>query len=77
MHEKNPRLWAVLGNCLVLFCTPIAFYTLICSTRIYSSLKVGDLNRVDKYVRKIKTCYKITGILYIMFFVLIILSQSL
>lgn len=69
-HEKNPRLWGALGNCLFLWCTPLGIYTLFLSMKISSSLRVGDLDRVDGCVRKIKTCYKIAGIVYAVLIVL-------
>ena len=28
-HEKNPRLWGALGNCLFLGCMPLGIYTLV------------------------------------------------
>ena len=69
-HEKNPRLWGALGNCLFLGCMPLGIYTAIMSMKISSSLRVGDLDRVDGCVQKIKTCYKITGIVYAVLIVL-------
>ncbi len=73
-HEKNPRLWGALGNCLFLWCTPLGIYTLFLSMKISSSLRVGDLDRVDGCVQKIKTCYKITGIVYAVLIVLAVVG---
>lgn len=72
--EKNPRLWGALGNCLFLWCTPLGIYTLFLSMKISSSLRVGDLDRVDGCVQKIKTCYKITGIVYAVLIVLAVVG---
>ena len=73
-HEKNLRLWGALGNCLFLWCTPLGIYTLFLSMKISSSLRVGDLDRVDGCVQKIKTCYKITGIVYAVLIVLAVVG---
>ena len=69
-HEKNPRLWGALGASLCVWCMPLGIYTLFLSMKISSSLRVGDLDRVDGCVQKIKTCYKIAGIVYAVLIVL-------
>lgn len=44
--------------------------------KITSSLRVGDLDRADECVRKIKTCYKITGVGYAVVIVLAALAGA-
>lgn len=73
-HEKNPRLWGALGASLCVWCMPLGIYTAIMSMKISSSLRVGDLDRVDGCVQKIKTCYKITGIVYAVLIVLAVVG---
>lgn len=75
MHEKNPKLWGALGSCLLVCCAPLGFYTSFISMKLFSSLRVGDSNRVDECVRKIKTCYKITGIVYVILIILSIIAS--
>ena len=53
---------------------PLGIYTAIMSMKITSSLRVGDLDRVDGCVQKIKTCYKITGIVYAVLIVLAVVG---
>ena len=69
-HEKSPRLWGALGASLCVWCMPLGIFTAIMSMKISSSLRVGELDRVDGCVQKIKTCYKITGIVYAVLIVL-------
>lgn len=71
-HEKNPKMWAALANCLFLFCTPLGLYTCFIGPKVTSSLRVGDLDRADQYVRKIKMCYKIAGFVWAILIILAI-----
>lgn len=74
-QEKNLQRWVTLGSILPLFCAPLGFYTAFISMKVSSSLRVGDLGRADEYVRKIKKCYKISGICWAIIIVLSIIAS--
>ena len=65
--ELSPK-WTVFSFFMVLLSVPLGMYAFFVSRTIMASLRVGDLERSDKYAKKMRLCCKALGV-YILLWV--------
>lgn len=54
-------MWVYAAALILVVCWPVGIYTMIQANRMQNSYKLGDNERVEECIRKIKKTYKVFG----------------
>ncbi len=65
-------MWVYAAALILVFCWPVGIYAMIQANRMQNSYKLGDDERVEECIRKIKKTYKVLGCVILAFIVLVV-----